>query len=145
MSFGKCFTKFKTKLDVRSLFDAHFSSDTTKVLSLLARYLSLSTSKYHKNLTQHDREIDNQTVSAQFETYSNFWIPPCIQCYAHAEKSSGNVKDNVYNLLAAGHNKAPRADIIVVMGDLNAKVGADRRTLEHVMGNQGIGIRNDNG
>ena len=32
----------------------------------------------------------------------------------------------------------------MVMGDLNAKVGADRRTLEHVMGNQGIGIRNDN-
>ena len=53
MSFGKCFTKFKTKLDVRSLFDAHFSTDTTKVLSLLARYFSFSTSKYHKNLTQH--------------------------------------------------------------------------------------------
>ena len=29
------------------------------------------------------------------------------------------------------------------MADLNAKVGADRRTLEHVMGNKGIGIRND--
>ena len=62
MSFGKCFTKFRTKVDVRSLFDAHFSTDTTKVLSLLARYVSFSTSKCHKNLTQHDREIDNQTV-----------------------------------------------------------------------------------
>ena len=28
------------------------------------------------------------------------------------------------------------------MGDLNAKVGADRTTLEHILGNQGIGIRN---
>ena len=34
MSFDKCFTKFKAKLDVRSLFDAHFANDTTKVLSL---------------------------------------------------------------------------------------------------------------
>ena len=55
---------FKTKLDVRSLFDAHFSTDTTKILSLLARYLSFSTPKCHKNLTQHDREIDNQTDGA---------------------------------------------------------------------------------
>ena len=36
-------------------------------------------------------------------------------------------------------------DIIVVMGELNEKVGAVRTTLEHVLGNQGIAIRNDNG
>ena len=48
-------------------------------------------------------------------------------------------------MLAATYNRAPSGDIIGVMGDLNAKIGADRTTLEHVLGNQGIGIRNDNG
>ena len=46
-----------------------------------------------------------------------------IQCYAPIEKSSGN---GFYNLLAATYSKAFRSDII---GDLNAKVGADRRML----------------
>ena len=74
---------FKTKLDVRSLFDAHFSTDTTKVLSLLARYLSFSTSKCHTNLTQHDSDDDKifrqmaPLDNTQFETYLSFWITPC--------------------------------------------------------------------
>ena len=86
MSFGKCFTMFKTKLDVRSLFDAHFSTDTTKVLSLLARYIGFSTFKCHKKNTtwQRDRQSNGNIFrqmapleSAQFETYWNFWISPC--------------------------------------------------------------------
>ena len=67
-----------------------------------------------------------------------------IQCYGPTEKSSVNAKDDFYNLLAATYNKAPHGDTIV-MGDLNAKVGADRTTLEHVLGNQDIGLCNDNG
>ena len=68
-----------------------------------------------------------------------------IQCYASTEKSSVNAKDDFYNLLATTYNGALRGDIIVVMGDRNVNVGADRTTLEHVLGNQGIGKRNDNG
>ena len=83
MSFGKCFIKFKTKLDGRSLFDAHFSTDTTKVLALLARYLSFSISKCHTTW-QRDRQSNGKIFrqmapleSAQFET-GNFWIASCI-------------------------------------------------------------------
>ena len=65
-----------------------------------------------------------------------------LHCYDPTEKSSVNDKDDFYNLLAA---KVPRGDIILVMGDLNAKVDADRTTLKHVLSNQDIGIRNDNG
>ena len=39
-----------------------------------------------------------------------------------------------YNLLAATYYNAPHGDIIVVMDDLNA----NRTTLEHVLGNQGM-------
>ena len=35
--------------------------------------------------------------------------------------------------------------MLVVMGDLNAKVGEDNIRNERVMGKQGLGIRNDNG
>ena len=66
-----------------------------------------------------------------------------IQCYAPTEKSSVNAKDDFYNLFAATY--IPHGDIIVVMGELNVKVGADRTTLELVLGNLGIGIRDDNG
>ena len=66
---------FTTKLDVRSLFDAQFLNDTTKVLSLLARYFSFSASKCHKKQTQHDREIDNQTV--KFSEFSESEEPLC--------------------------------------------------------------------
>ncbi len=37
-----------------------------------------------------------------------------------------------------------RQDIIIVMGDLNAKVGQDNG-YEKIMGTQGLGARNDNG
>ena len=68
-----------------------------------------------------------------------------IRTYASTEKSFINAKDDFYSLLTATYNRATRGDITVVIGDLNAKVGADRTTLEHVLSNQGIGIRNYNG
>ena len=59
------------------------STDTTKVLSLLARYLSY-TQQWHTTW-QRDRQSNGKIFrqiapikSAQFETYSNFWIAPCI-------------------------------------------------------------------
>jgi len=35
--------------------------------------------------------------------------------------------------------------MIVVMGDLNAKVGNNTANREEVMGNHGVGVMNDNG
>ena len=36
-------------------------------------------------------------------------------------------------------------DLIIIMGDLNAKVGADNSGIDRVMGRHGSGIINENG
>ena len=36
-------------------------------------------------------------------------------------------------------------DILLVMGDLNAKVGEDNDGHENIIGSHGVGERNDNG
>ena len=41
--------------------------------------------------------------------------------------------------------KTPKHDLLVITGDLNAKVGSDVEGYERVMGKHGVGTRNDNG
>lgn len=41
--------------------------------------------------------------------------------------------------------KISKYDLLVIIGDLNVKVGSDVEGYERVMGKYGVGIRNDNG
>ena len=68
-----------------------------------------------------------------------------IQCYAPTEQTSNTEKDDFYTQLSTIYDKTLRGDIIMVMGDLNAKVGQDNYMLNHVMEIHGIVARNDNG
>ena len=68
-----------------------------------------------------------------------------IQCYAPTNESSDIDKDEFYHQLQAETEAAPRHDLIIIMGDLNAKVGNDNTDFEDVMGKHGIGTRNENG
>ena len=42
-------------------------------------------------------------------------------------------------------NSIPKHDILLVIGDFNAKVGSDNKGHESTMGKHGIGKRNENG
>ena len=44
------------------------------------------------------------------------------------------VKELFYDQLTSTINSSHKKDILILMGDLNAKVGADNRNVEHVMG-----------
>ena len=52
-----------------------------------------------------------------------------IQTYAPTEDSEEGVKDSFYDSLEELITKVPKGDHLVVMGDLNARVGSDHRLL----------------
>lgn len=68
-----------------------------------------------------------------------------VQCYAPTETGDEEDKEQFYGQLHRTLLKAKKRDILVVMGDLNAKVGNDNQGVENIMGRHGIGTRNENG
>ena len=54
-------------------------------------------------------------------------------------------KDEFYNPLQDAVSSCNRNDLIVVMGDLSAKVGNNNTNREEFMGKFGSGIMNDKG
>ena len=68
-----------------------------------------------------------------------------VQCYAPTETSEEVVKQEFYVALTDVLKKIKRKDVILLMGDFNAKVGQENEGLEHIMGKHGLGERNENG
>ena len=68
-----------------------------------------------------------------------------IACYAPTNSHIDANKDQFYNTLTDLIASFARHDIIVVLGDLNATLGSDRREYESVLGPHSSGSRNDNG
>jgi len=70
-----------------------------------------------------------------------------VHVYAPTNTSPVDVKDDFYSLLSSTLNNVRRGDILIVMGDLNAKVGEDNSGYELFMGREGVANsrRNDNG
>ena len=69
-----------------------------------------------------------------------------VQCYAPTNNGEDEEKEDFYQKLHASVQKLiPPRNIIMVMGDFNAKIGSDNKGLETVMGREGVGERNVNG
>ena len=69
-----------------------------------------------------------------------------IACYAPQEDKHEDDKDEFYYSLSSIIEKTPKHDMILILGDMNAKVGKNNREREQAMGREGLGTDiNNNG
>ncbi|GFR64373.1 craniofacial development protein 2 [Elysia marginata] len=59
--------------------------------------------------------------------------------------SEEEIKDCFYQQLQAELDNKKTNNITILMGDINAKIGADNKGYEEIMGTHGIGQMNENG
>ena len=87
--------------------------------------------------------VSSRILSARFNSKGR--CVTVIQCYAPTNTSEIEPKLEFYEALQTTVDKAPRKDIKILMGDMNAKIGSDNEGIEYVMGTHAIGERNENG
>ena len=105
--------------------------------------VALIISKEKVNTLVEWEPISDRMVRARFN--SKHCKLTIIQCYAPTNEAEDEVKDEWYEQLNHVVSKVPRHDLLLVIGDLNAKVGADNSTYERAMGKHGCGVMNNNG
>ena len=89
--------------------------------------------------------VSPRIVCAQFLTRKNEIKLNGIQCYTPTNDADEDKKDTVYQQLQDVIDSKGNKDITIVMGDFNAKIGADKTGYEDTMGTQGLGQMNENG
>jgi len=68
-----------------------------------------------------------------------------IHCYVPTEVAEDVEKQEFYVQLSDTIKRQKKKDIIIMGGDLNAMVGQNNESPEHVMGRHGLGERTENG
>ena len=68
-----------------------------------------------------------------------------IQVYAPTADCDDSEINHFYSMLNDTMKQVPKKDILMIMGDWNAKVGSDNSGYEDIMGRYGYGERNDRG
>ena len=68
-----------------------------------------------------------------------------IQVFSPTSASSEEEIEDFYSDLEDAHKKYGNQDIVIVMGELNAKVGGKQDPLQEIVGKHGLGERNDRG
>ena len=84
-------------------------------------------------------------IMATFQTKTHRLNINIIQAYAPTNDSEERDKDEFYNRLLSITQNCPKRNIIVLMGDFNAKIGSENKGYEDVMGREGLGLMNENG
>ena len=89
--------------------------------------------------------VNSRIITAKFTTKKKRIRLNIIQCYAPTNDADDDKKDEFYQQLQAVIDKRGAKDITILMGDLNAKIGADNTGYEETMGTHGLGQMNENG
>ena len=89
--------------------------------------------------------LNSRIITAKFLTSKRRIKMNIIQCYAPTSDAEEAVLDEYYEALTAAINKTKKGEVTIMIGDMNAKVGADNEGYEQVMGRHGLGTMNENG
>ena len=100
------------------------------------------TRKVEKTLLEW-KPVNDRLMKVRFN--SKFAKLTIIACYAPTEEAEEEEKDAFYEQLEEEIRTTPRHDVLMVIGDLNARVGEDNTGKERAMGTQGFGCANNNG
>ena len=87
--------------------------------------------------------ISDRLIRARFD--SKYCKLTIIQCYAPTNQAEDESKDEWYEQLQRAVSKVPHHDMLLIIGDMNAKVGSDNSDRETAMGRHGCGEINNNG
>ena len=79
------------------------------------------------------------------QLHSSAGLVTLISAYAPTLSSTTEVKDKFYDELAATIKKVPEREPLFILGDFNARVGADNNSWPTCLGRFGIGKMNENG
>ena len=77
--------------------------------------------------------------------YSKYRKLTLIHVYSPTNDACVENKDEFYEQLESTMQKCSRHDILIITGDLNAKVGKGTNEESEVLGHHGRGVRNENG
>ena len=88
-------------------------------------------------------EANQRLLKARFN--SKFAKLTVIACYAPTEDAEEEIKDEFYDQLEEEIRTTPRHDVLMVVGDQNARVGKENKGIERAMGTEGFGCINNNG
>ncbi|KAJ3581358.1 hypothetical protein NHX12_016737 [Muraenolepis orangiensis] len=89
--------------------------------------------------------INSRIITAKFQTTHKKINLQVVQCYAPTNDTDDETKDQFYNQLYTILQDRKGKDIIILMGDMNAKIGGNNNGFEPVMGREGLGTMNANG
>ena len=100
-------------------------------------------STWAKRALMERTPISERIIKARF--YSKYKRLTVIQTYAPTNDALNEEKDEFYNQLQDTISSCNKHDMIVLMGDLNAKTGSNNANREEVMGKFVAGVMNENG
>ena len=89
--------------------------------------------------------VSSRIITARFSTRLKKKTMYEIQVYAPTNEAGEQKKADFYDLLQATIDKAKANDLVLLMGDMNAKIGSQNDHYEIVMGRHGLGSMNENG
>ncbi|VDP08377.1 unnamed protein product [Schistosoma margrebowiei] len=107
--------------------------------------VALMLSKVARNALVGWESHGSRIIKASFKTKKEGITMDIIQYYAPTNDSNDDIKDQFYERLQSIIEKCPRKDLIILMGDLNAKVGIDNNGYQDIMGRHKLAERNENG